>query len=527
MACVLCKVVLFFNHERTAKTTAINAGYGWTNEEALGLYGWYTMLVYVASVPGGIVADRLFGQKKTVMLGGLLLCLGHSILAVDALWAFYAGCFFIILGVGCLKANISSMVGGLYKKGDSTRDKGFYIFYIGINLGAFIAGFLVGYIGENINWHYGFGMAGIGMFIGQIIYMWGQKYLRKVGNLVKPDSTTEKVSIGSLFKDMSKSYLNVAISIILLIVSIYIISSISIPYGILTLSISIFAVLAMGSYRSLNRVDKDKILVLLLSFLLVIAFWGAFEQAGGLMNLYAKQKTDRFISLMNLDILFIGIISILGVAGLFNSIKKRKAKYWYLGSGLLLTIYLVLKEWVFVGDPFEIPAGAFQSVNSFFIFILAVPIANFWYFWRQKKREASSLLKIPLGLIIMGWGFLFMSAASLQYMQEGSSAMYWLILAYLFHTIGELCSSPVSLSFITKLAPIKYGSIMMGIYFAATGLGNKLAGVLGEWSQQAGELEIFTGIAIFCTVFGGLVILIIKPLKRLTHGVEETEIVSS
>jgi POT family proton-dependent oligopeptide transporter len=158
---------------------------------------------------------------------------------------------------------------------------------------------------------------------------------------------------------------------------------------------------------------------------------------------------------------------------------------------------------------------------SFFIITLGTTIAAFWYNRKKKGKEASSILKMAIGIIIMGWGFLFMSAASMQYQDQGSSAMYWLILAYLFHTIGELCASPVALSYVTKLAPLKYASLMMGAYFAATGMGNYVAGWVGEWSQTAGELQIFTGIAIFCTIFGILVLLFLKPLKRLAHGAED------
>src|SRR6056297_1324116 len=158
-----------------------NPGYGWEESDALVLYGWYTMMVYVMSIPGGWIADRFWGQKKTVLIGGLLLCAGHGILAVDHIYAFYAGLALIVLGVGGLKPNISTMVGGLYPPGDERRDKGFTIFYIGINIGAFLSALIVGYIGEKIGWHYGFGLAGIGMLLGQITFMAGQKYLKGVG----------------------------------------------------------------------------------------------------------------------------------------------------------------------------------------------------------------------------------------------------------------------------------------------------------------------------------------------------------
>lgn len=399
-----------------------NPGFGWDEGDAMSLYGTYTALVYILSIAGGWVADKFWGQKRTVLIGGILLCFGHGILAVEALWAFYAGLALIVLGVGGLKPNISTMVGGLYPPGDDRRDKGFTLFYIGINLGAFFSALVVGYVGEVHGWHYGFGLAGIGMVIGQIVYMWGQKFLKGIGEATQDMTPAE----------------------------------------------------AEAKKRPLTNVEKDRMYVMFISFALIVVFWGAFEQAGGLMNIYTAQKTDLSLG---------------------------------------FTIPLL--------DMNAIPASWFQSVNAFFIITLGVPIASFWYWWKRQGKESSSLFKMAIGVLIMGWGFLFMTAASMQYEAEGSSAMYWLVLAYLFHTIGELCASPVALSFITKLAPLKYASLMMGVYFAATGVGNKLAGWIGEYSQTAGEFEIFTGIAVFCTIIALLVIALLKPLKRLTHGAEE------
>ena len=398
------------------QTTGDNPGLGWTSGEALALYGWYTMLVYVASIPGGWIADRLIGQKKSVLIGGLTLCLGHSILAVEQMWAFYSGLGLIIAGVGLLKPNISTMVGGLYEQGDIRRDKGFTIFYIGINIGAFLSSLIVGYVGEVHGWHYGFGLAGIGMLLGQLVYMAGQKHLIHVGNLLtKTENPEEKEKYN----------------------------------------------------QPLTKIEIDRVKVLLLSFLIVIVFWGAFEQAGGLMNIYTLEKTNRVIA---------------GMA---------------------------------------IPASVFQSLNAAFIILLGTSVAGYWASRSSKNKEASSLFKMAVGTMIMGTGFFFMSAASAEFDANGSSAMYWLVLAYLFHTIGELCASPVALSFITKLAPVKYASIMMGVYFAMTGFGNKLAGFLGESASDLGEFVIFTGIATFCIAFGLLIIVFKKQLNALTHGAED------
>lgn len=418
-------------------TTGGNAGLGWTGGEAIALYGWYTMLVYVASIPGGIIADKLLGQKKTVLWGGIILVAGHGILAVEEMWAFYSGLALIIIGVGMLKPNISTMVGGLYKPGDIRRDKGFTIFYIGINLGAFLSSLIVGYVGENIGWHYGFGLAGIAMAFGLIVYLWGQKYLLNVGNLLSKVERSEGASLSNMFSELLKSPLQLAITSILMIGSIYVLIMVSVPFGLLYIFLTLVIALMLMVYKDLTtQVMKDRYVVMILSFLLVVVFWGAFEQAGGLMNIYAADKTDRTLS-FSLPL---------------------------------------------IGN--EVPATWFQSLNAMFIIIFGVIVANFWAKRKLKNKEASSIFKMATGVIIMGLGFLFMAIAAKEYTAfESKSAMYWLVLAYLLHTIGELCSSPVALSFITKLAPVKYASLMMGVYFAATGLGNKMAGLIGEFSQ--------------------------------------------
>lgn len=460
----------------TAKTVGDNPGLGWLDAEALSLYGWYTMLVYVASIPGGIIADKILGQKKSVMYGGFLLVAGHGILSIEEMWAFYTGLILIICGVGMLKPNISTLVGGLYKQGDERRDKGFSIFYIGINTGAALAALTVAVVADIYGWHAGFGLAAIGMVIGQIVYLSGQKYLVMVGNKPekKIDDNRDNVSIGEIFKKQFGTSKPLVITIGLAIVSTLIawlyIEEQTIGYILFFLFLALVVGMMVTIYGDLDsNEEKDRYLVLLLSFIIVIVFWGAFEQAGGLMNLYAENRTDRFV----------------------------------LG--------------------YEIPAAAFQFFNPFYIMVFAVPIANFWLWRKHRRKEASSLFKMANGVIIMGLGFVFMVFASMQYEEMGKSALYWLALAYLFHTIGELCASPVALSFITKLAPIRYGALMMGVYFAATGLGNKVAGLIGESASEAGELRIFTGITIFCVIFGFLVIALLKPLKRLTHGVEERE----
>ena len=400
----------------TAETQSSNPGLGWDNASALELYGWYTMFVYLMSIPGGLLADRWIGQKKAVLVGGILIIIGQFVLAIDSIAAFAAGLILIVSGVGALKPNISTMVGGLYRKGDAKRDAGFTIFYIGINIGAFSAPLLVGYFGEVVDWHLGFSLAGFGMILGQIVYVFGQKHLVGIGDSHHASEESKAL--------MSKP---------------------------------------------LSKIEKDRMIVLMLSFLIMIVFWGAYEQAGGFMNLYAKQTVDRVV---------------------FG---------------------------------FEIPASFLQSLHAFYVILLGAPMAAFWLWWKRKGLESSAIFKMGLGTIIMGLGFMALVGAAYEVsvLALEKASLYWLLLSYLLHVIGELSSSPIALSFITKLAPAKYASFMMGAYFAVTGLGNKLAGLIGEAAENAGALEVFTGVSIFCIGFGLLLLLFVKRLKALAHGAEE------
>ena len=394
-----------------------NQGLGWSNKEAIMLYGWYTALVYIACIPGGIIGDRYITRINSVIYGGFLLCAGHFTLAFQNELFFFIGLILIILGVGLLKPNISTLVGNLYKINDLRRDQGFTIFYIGINVGAFLASIIVGYVGEVFGWHYGFSLAGFGMLLGQISFLIGKK------NIIEISKKTSAISTFS-FK-MKK--------------------------------------------HKLSSIELDRVKLILISSLILVIFWASFEQAGGLLNIFAYEKTNRYISLLN----------------------------------------------------FEIPASWFQSINPLLIIVLGYSVSVFWINLKKRGMLATSIFKISIGIIIMGLGFIFMIFASIESEIYGKSSTYWLFLAYLFFTIGELCASPVILSYITKLSPEKLTASIMGIYFATIGLGNKLAGIIGQYSQALGEKLIFTGITLICVFVGGLVIIMHKRLIRLSHGVDD------
>ena len=413
--------------------SSTKGGYGWTNEEALKLYGIYTAMVYLMAIPGGIIADKFLGQKKAVIVGGFTLVAGHLLMAYPPVWAFYTALCLVVIGTGLLKPNISTMVGGLYSEGDNRRDSGFTIFYMGINLGALLASIIVGYVGETYGWHYGFSLAGFGMVLGQVVFIWGRKYLKGVGEL---ESSGKTEGIGDKDKIFSKR--------------------------------------EKGSNSGLlgfNKQEWDRIIVILISFVIVLVFWASFEQAGGLMNLYALQYTDR-----------------------------------------------IVMGW-------EVPASWLQGLNAFFILTTGGIVASIWIKLARAGKNPPSIFKMGLGTAILGVGFIFMVGASLERnsSESGLSSLHWLVLAYLFHTLGELAISPVSLSFITKVAPRRIVASMMGLYFAVTGLGNYVAAWIGIWAQRLGELEIFSYIAGF-TIITGIILMFVTPiLNKLTHGSEDVK----
>jgi len=389
-------------------------GFGWSNDSALSLLGIYMMMVYVMSIPGGILADRVFGQRRSVLIGGALLCVGHGMMVIPAVWSFYTALVFIVCGVGLLKPNISTMVGSLYSQNDPKREEGFTIFYMGINLGSFIATLLVAYVGERIGWHLGFSLAGIGMLLGQIVFVLGRKHLHGVGEFVPTKAVAEEPR------------------------------------------------------HSFSPTQKDRIKVILISLIVVFVFWVSFEQASGLLTLYTKQYTNR-----------------------------------------------VVLGW-------EIPTSMFQSLNAGFILLFGTAVAGFWARRAKRGARSSTLFKMGIGTIILGLGYVFMIGASLERSSSlsGQSALFWLATTYLFHTIGELCLSPVALAFITRVSPKRIVGTMMGLFWAATGLANFFAAQVGRLAGNLGEMAIFGGLIAFCTIMGSLLALFSGRLNRLTHGYE-------
>ncbi|HWJ06728.1 MAG TPA: peptide MFS transporter [Steroidobacteraceae bacterium] len=404
-----------------AGVEAANPGFGWTQAEALKLYGLFTGFVYFTPLIGGWLADNYLGQRKSVIIGGLVMAAGQFTLAAAIpgnLQLFYIGLVLLVIGNGFFKPNISTMVGDLYAEGDARRDGAFTIFYMGINAGAFLAPLVCSTLGEDParGWAYGYFAAGVGMILSVIIQLaLARRYLGEIG--VVPAAHRALAQSG-------------------------------------------------GEKKPLTHEETDRLRVIFMLFVFIVLFWAAFEQAGGLMNLYAADKTDRMIG------------------------------------------------------GFEVPAGWFQSLNPLFIVVLAPIFSVAWSKLGEAGRNPSTPRKMVLGLVLTGIGFLAMVAAAFESAGGGKAAMTWLVLAYFFHTTGELCISPVGLSMVTKLAPLRLASLMMGVWFLINFVANWLAGIIGSYAETLGELSIFGGLAGTLFAFAIVLWLLSGTLVRWMHGAE-------
>jgi proton-dependent oligopeptide transporter, POT family len=454
-------------------TAAISdGGLGFDVAKAGAVYALYTSLVYLVSLPGGWIADRILGQRKSVLYGGMVIAAGHFAMAVPQLTTFYLGLALIVVGTGLLKPNISVMVGQLYSASDVRRDAGFSIYYMGINIGAFVAPLVCGYLGETIDWHLGFAAAGIGMTLGLLQYVFGASYLGTAG--ANPSSTLdERVEARTLlFKALVGVGAVIGVLAVLALTGTVQITEerISNGYGVLLFLtvIGLFSWLFTRSYWT--AAERKQLYVIGVLFVAAAVFWSFFEQAGSSLNLFAADLTDRSVP-----------------------------------------------QWVpFLGGAF--PASWFQSLNPLFIIALAPVYAWGWVWLANRGREPSSPGKFVFGLIFLGIGFLILVGGAALSQQGVAVSPNWLVLTYLFHTIGELTLSPVGLSAMTRLAPVRVVSLMMGVWFLASSVGNYMGGYLVRFYATMDLPVLFGTMGVFAIAMGLLLALLVRPIKRMLEG---------
>ena len=450
-------------------------GMGLTDEMATAIYGLYTAGVYLAALPGGWIADRLLGAQRAIWSGGILIAIGHFTMAIPRTESFFVGLLFVVLGTGLLKPNISALVGQLYPEGGARRDAGFTIFYMGINLGAAAGPLLCGWLGEKVNWHYGFAAAGLGMALGLVQFRLTRHHLGGAGltpdhhrATTRRDWTLVSVALGAL-----------ALVVALALAGVLVINPLKLG------KVTAWLILAMAvgyftwafAFAGLASTEKKRVVVIAILFLASAMFWSGFEQAGSSLNLFGERHTQRIIPE--------------GTAGLTTA--------------------------------YEVPASWFQSLNAIFVIILAPLVAGLWTWLARRNASPSLTVKVAWGLMLLAAGFLVLSFGARRAIDTGPVWPTWLIMTYFLHTVGELFLSPVGLSAVTKLAPPRLVGQMMGIWFLGTSLGNLIAGLFaGEVSgdKTAAMPERFLQVVMTAGGVGLLLLLFTKPIRKLMTGVK-------
>ena len=441
----------------------VRNGLGLDDKLATAIYGLYTASAYVAALPGGWCADRILGPRKAVWYGGLLIAAGHFTLAIPSRNAFFPALLLIVLGTGLLKPNVSVLVGELYPEAGARRDAGFTIFYMGINLGAFIGPLVCSTLGERINWHLGFAAAGVGMVAGLVQFRLFSHHLGEAGT-----KAPNPIKFGK--------WLWMIVIAIAVVAGVFIFSIISGQIRLNPLAIALVSsqLLAGGAllyfilvfaFGRLDAKEKRNVGLIFLLFVLSAVFWAGFEQAGSSFNLFAERYTHRYLQALQ----------------------------------------------------FTIPAGWFQSLGALFVILLAPAMAAFWMLLARRGIEHPAPLKFAIALILLGGGFVVMASASLGISNSHKAWPTWLIATYLLHSLGELCLSPVGLSSVTRLSPRRFTGQMMGIWFVATALGNLLAGLLAGQvvSQNPGGMSLqFLQFSIVPIALGGVLVSLSRPLSK-------------
>ncbi|MDQ3346759.1 MAG: peptide MFS transporter [Acidobacteriota bacterium] len=439
-------------------------GLGFDTAKGGAIYGLYTSMVYMTTLPGGWIADRLIGQRRAVLYGGILIAAGHFSMAFPSLTTFYLGLFLIVIGTGLLKGNVSVIVGQLYAPDDGRRDAGFSIFYMGINIGAFVAPLVCGYLGQRVDWHLGFAAAGAGMVLGLVQYTLGARYLGDVGMRPAPAAPDAAERLkrnatlwGTVALALTVAFGSGAYTGVLPIT----VTQLSDAAGVflLVLTIGFFGWLFFAGDWTPD--ERKRLYVIGVLFLAAALFWSVFEQAGSTLNLFADRDTHNVV----------------------------------LG--------------------YEFPSSWYQSLNSLFIFALAPLFAWLWVRLATRGREPSSVAKFGLGLVFVGAGFAILIVAAGLAERGIQVSPMWLAVTYLLHTIGELCLSPVGLSAMTKLAPVRIGGLMMGVWFLASSAGNYIGGRVSAFYESWALPSLFGAVAAFAIVAGCIMFALVPPVRRM------------
>ena len=530
-----------------------NPGWGWSSSAALSLLGTYAMFAYLAPLAGGWLGDKKIGYRNAVVIGALLMTLGHASMAVETPTFLYIGISLLVIGTGFFKPNITSIISKIYEGRDDKKDGAFNIFYMGVNAGAFLGIMLCGWVGEKVGWSFGFGLAGIFMLLGMIQFYYAQPLFGEIGGV--PEKYDKKSEVKKENKEKLNPFSPLDILLILIFVVSALIFIINDPLskigGINILNFSyfgmenslFFALVAFISFITLllvripryTTIVRDRMIVFTIFCLFTVFFWAAFEQGAGSLPLYTRDFTDRFLEgnsalifkIVDISVTIVPLLVITYV--LISLFKKTFTEILFSNTVLGLSFIIVWGIIIFKiysesqSTSTEVPITWFAILNSLFIIIFA-PLFSKW--WDSSYNPPASV-KYFLGLALLGIGFGFLAFGARNVPAGADSAslsMMWLVFAYLFHTLGELCLSPMGLSYLSKLIPARMIAFMFGVYYLAVAIGNKLAHYVGGDIDKITQEYSLSGFFLIFTIIPialGFISLILHPIiKKSMHGIK-------
>ncbi len=526
-------------------------GWEWPEENALALYGTYTSLVYLTTIMGGYLADKYLGYRWAVVIGAFLMTMGHASMAIETPTFLYIGIGLLIFGNGFFKPNMTSIVSYMYKDHPEKKDGAYTIFYMGVNAGAFLGIMLCGYIGEQVSWSWGFGLAGIFMFFGMLQFYFTQGIFGDIGT--KP-TAAEKLAKENT-DDGDKRVPFTTFDLVLMVASLVLglVWILNDPYSKISgnnlldfnvgslngsnftilLGLALFLILLIGRLTRYSHVTRDRLIAVTIFAFFTVFFWASFEQAGGSMTIFAEKYTQRELTgstasmfkIINalLTVVPLGIITFVLMKLFKQTFKKYPVGNTILGFSFAViwgvVIWMLVRE--YNKDETVVAASWFGILNSFFIIAFAPVVSKVW----ESRFNPPAAVKYGMGLSLLGIGFasLAYGASTITAGADIKVSMVWLIFAYLFHTLGELCLSPVGLSYVSKLVPARMIGVMFGIWYLAIAIGNKTAGTMGGMINEITEkysLSTFFLIFTLVPISLGLLVMMLHPLlKKLMHGV--------
>lgn len=552
--------VLLVNFLTMAIVGVDNPGWGWTAENAGALFGTYAGLLYLTPILGGLIADKFTGYRWAVIIGAVIMTLGHASMALETETSLYLGLGLLVIGTGFFKPNITSIISEMYEGKPDKKDGAYTIFYMGVNAGAFFGMMLCGYLAEKIGWSWGFGLAGIFMLLGTLQFWLAKPLFGKIGGVpdkeLEAKHLREEESKGVSHKPNPFTLLDkILVFASATIGLLYLINDpvsrigdlnllpvvmpfdlggepFSGPIGMALIGLVLFLVLVISRISRYAPIVRDRLIAVIIFAVFTVFFFLAFEQGASSLIIFARDNVDRVLT-GNSAMIFNVINALLTVVPLaiitwvlyllwkqtFSKIPGSNIILGICFAGIwALVIWMLVRE--FSATTTEITVSWFSILNSFFIIVFA----SFFSKWWESKYNPSAAYKYCFGLVLLGLGFGLLALGSSGLAEGAKVSMIWLILAYLLHTLGELCLSPLGLSYVSKLVPARMIAFMFGMWYLAIAIGNKLAGSLGGMIESVTEqydLSTFFLIFTIVPIAGGLLVALLNPLlKKLMHGIK-------